>query len=510
MTPTTAPRSPSDGELLTAAAAGDAKATEALIQRHGALVLAACRRQLAGADAEAAAQAVFLVLWQRADAVAASQAATRATALSLPGWLVVTAHHICARVRRAAARRARAEQVARELAMKVTTVTDNEARSHLDEALAALPEPERDIVIRRHLLGESPDTVAQAVGCAVGTVHSRTSRALDRLREWYVRRGIPCGGVVLLALLAEEAHAAAALPSAAIAACQHPTAAATALAAPSSAVPLVFAGGAVQSALVAGLALTMATLLVPLGIRAVRAQAAEVEPLSVTAPALATDEAAPEFLSDEQAQAAWPRGVDVDLRVYSCQARAVLPLLRDVPPAQWQRRSVDEARSIIAAVETAQVQGAVVMMESMNFEGSLGGRMGTGVLRNLHSGAAQPGTARSEDLAPTRIGHAWTLNPKVTAQGMVITDFQFEAGEIAAQDARTVTVRSRRLVQKYLPELKPGEWLVMRLPPPTRTVVPVASVVGGFLTEGGGRPIPEEAYALLLIGVSDPGAPRQH
>ncbi|MCK6487449.1 MAG: sigma-70 family RNA polymerase sigma factor [Planctomycetes bacterium] len=235
-----------DRTLLAAAAAGDHAAIAALVARHGPLVLAACRRQLRGAEADEAAQAVFLVLWRRA--------ARAAAAPGLPGWLVVTARHVCATVIRTAARRRQAERQA--VASGDPAPLDSEARERLDEALAALPAGEREAVVRRHLLGEDPAAVAAALGCAEGTVHSRTSRGLERLRAWYARRGIACSTAALAALFAGEAASAAALPPAAVLACATPSAAATALATAATAIPILLIG--VLTMVLAALALLVA------------------------------------------------------------------------------------------------------------------------------------------------------------------------------------------------------------------------------------------------------------
>lgn len=190
---------PDDAHLLAAANHGDRTAMEALIRRYAALVLTTCRRQLPAADADDAAQAVFLILWRR-NASVSSQ--------SLPGWLVVTARHVCANARRAAQRRQHAE---RALSAPSTPQPENEARVLLDQALASLPAVEREAVIRRHLIGEEPATVAAALGCAEGTVHSRTSRGLERLRTWFARQGIVVTSATLLVLCNEECSAAHAI-----------------------------------------------------------------------------------------------------------------------------------------------------------------------------------------------------------------------------------------------------------------------------------------------------------
>ena len=48
-----------------------------------------------------------------------------------------------------------------------------------------LPEDQRSVVALRYFAGLSEEEVATALGIAEGTVKSRTSRALERLRETY-------------------------------------------------------------------------------------------------------------------------------------------------------------------------------------------------------------------------------------------------------------------------------------------------------------------------------------
>ncbi len=55
-------------------------------------------------------------------------------------------------------------------------------RLTLIAALRALPRDQREVVVLRHLLGRTELETAEALGCAVGTVKSRTPRALVALR----------------------------------------------------------------------------------------------------------------------------------------------------------------------------------------------------------------------------------------------------------------------------------------------------------------------------------------
>ncbi|MCI0632547.1 MAG: RNA polymerase sigma factor, partial [Actinobacteria bacterium] len=61
-------------------------------------------------------------------------------------------------------------------------VLADERRRIVLTALETLPEADRDVLSCRYLAGLSERETATALGCRPGTVKSRTSRALDRLR----------------------------------------------------------------------------------------------------------------------------------------------------------------------------------------------------------------------------------------------------------------------------------------------------------------------------------------
>jgi RNA polymerase sigma-70 factor (ECF subfamily) len=63
-----------------------------------------------------------------------------------------------------------------------TTALTRERRDALLGGLAALDERDREVLVHRFLLELGEDETAAALGIRRGTVKSRTSRALDRLR----------------------------------------------------------------------------------------------------------------------------------------------------------------------------------------------------------------------------------------------------------------------------------------------------------------------------------------
>jgi RNA polymerase sigma factor (sigma-70 family) len=176
---------PPDSEtaLVERARDGDVVAFEALVRSHQDIAFrTACLLAGSAADAEDAAQEGFVKAWRALPRF-------RAGAPFRPWLLAIVANEARNR-RRAAGRRAglalRAAAEPGEAGRPVPgpegTVLASAERAELLAGLAALDERDRAVLACRFLLELSEEETAAALGCRRGTVKSRTSRALERLR----------------------------------------------------------------------------------------------------------------------------------------------------------------------------------------------------------------------------------------------------------------------------------------------------------------------------------------
>ena len=201
-----------EGELLRRFAnRRDPVALEALVARHGPMVLGVCRRVLGNWHAsEDAFQATFLVLARRAGTIRDPD--------QLGPWLHGVAHRVAVRARADLARRnARERPGSEEVAMEPASTggPDNdraELRAALDEEVRRLPEKFRDPIILCYLDGLTHDEAASRLRCPVGTVRSRLSTGRARLRDRLARRGVAVPSGVFAAVLTAEAASAAVSP----------------------------------------------------------------------------------------------------------------------------------------------------------------------------------------------------------------------------------------------------------------------------------------------------------
>ncbi len=183
----------------------DEAAFEALLRRHGELVLRVCRRHLGHADAEDAFQAVFLVL--------ARDAARIGKRESLAGWLFRVAYFISRKAMGKTARR-RALPI-REDDRAVEFADDlvrDETRAAVEEEVAALPDRLRAPVVLCYLEGRSNSEAAAILGCPRGTIDSRLAAARKKLHQRLLSRGVALSGTIALESLWQGEGNAGVLP----------------------------------------------------------------------------------------------------------------------------------------------------------------------------------------------------------------------------------------------------------------------------------------------------------
>jgi RNA polymerase sigma factor (sigma-70 family) len=193
----------SDRELLHALVTRrDDAAFEALLRRHGPMVLAVCRRVLRSThDAEDAFQATFLVLVRKASTIRERDV--------VGSWLYGVAYRTAQKARTMNARRRSKEQQA------ATQLRRAEAplAFDLDDELSALPEKYRVPVVLCQLEGRSRKEVARQLNIAEGTLSSRLATARKTLAEQLRRHGWTCAPAAGLppSLLASTTQAASLL-----------------------------------------------------------------------------------------------------------------------------------------------------------------------------------------------------------------------------------------------------------------------------------------------------------
>src|SRR4051794_15340026 len=204
-----------EGELIDRFVRGrDEAAFEALIARHGPMVLGVCRQLLRDPnDVDDAFQATFLVLVRKAGTLRRCDL--------LGNWLYGVAYRVATRARVLAARRMAKvshgpEAVDRlggggcwrEADREEPTESDLEPRPWLHEEVGRLPEKYRIPVLLCYFEGLTHEEAARQLGWPAGTVKGRLARARDLMRRRLSRRGVTLSVPALAAALAGEARGA--------------------------------------------------------------------------------------------------------------------------------------------------------------------------------------------------------------------------------------------------------------------------------------------------------------
>jgi RNA polymerase sigma factor (sigma-70 family) len=201
-------RSLTDAQLLHRFTADREEAAfTTLVRRHGRLVWGVCRHLLPSEhDAEDAFQATFLVLARRARSIRKHEA--------VGSFLYGVAYRVAMRAKQGMRKRQARERQApvRSPQPAPTDLAWRELQAVLDEELQRLPETYRAPFVLCCLEGRSRESVAEELGCRVGTVSSRVARARGLLQQRLRRRGVLLATVLCARVLWDRT--AAAVPAA--------------------------------------------------------------------------------------------------------------------------------------------------------------------------------------------------------------------------------------------------------------------------------------------------------
>jgi RNA polymerase sigma factor (sigma-70 family) len=175
-------------DLVLRAQEGDARAYEELVRTHQEIAFrVAYVITRNAADAQDAAQDGIVKAWRALGRFRAGE--------PLRPWLLqIVANEARNRIRssgrrdRLAVRAAGSVSSGEAAPSPEDAVLDADRRRTLLAALEELPDEAREILACRYLLELSEDETASVLGVRLGTVKSRTARALDRLREAYGSR----------------------------------------------------------------------------------------------------------------------------------------------------------------------------------------------------------------------------------------------------------------------------------------------------------------------------------
>lgn len=220
---------PSDRELLTRYRNGNAPdAFAELVKRHVDFVYSAARRQVHDQHlAEDVTQNVFLLLLKKEPRLEGHE--------NLGGWLfqaaMFEARNALRTRRREAARVNKLAMNQPEQKSEMDAHIWNEVEPHVNEALEALNEAEREAVVLRYFQRHPYDRVAAALGVSEAAARQRVHRGLERMREFLTKRGVVAEAVALSAAI--RLHGATSAPA-------------------ELAVNTIAAAGRLQAALIAG------------------------------------------------------------------------------------------------------------------------------------------------------------------------------------------------------------------------------------------------------------------
>jgi len=179
----------------------DEAAFQALMTRHGPMVLRVCRRILAhDQDAEDAFQAVFLLLSRKAGSLRDRG--------SVGPWLYGVASRLARKARTAARRRSVHEARAVPRGQPAADPSLAETQAVLEEEMGLLPEKYRAVLVLCYVQGLTRDRAAEHLGLSLAGIKKRLERGRELLQNRLKRRGFTLSALLFGMLMAGEGLAA--------------------------------------------------------------------------------------------------------------------------------------------------------------------------------------------------------------------------------------------------------------------------------------------------------------
>jgi len=174
-----------------------------LVHRHLNLVYSVALRQVRSPQlAQEVSQSVFSDLARNAGMLKSDTVLT--------AWLYRVAYRTAIDVVRHESRRQAREQVAMEMAAMNTASSEwTRIESLLDEAMEVLDEEDRTVILLRYFDNKSLREVGEALGVSEDAAQKRVSRAVERLREVFSKRGAAVGAAGLVVVISANAVQAA-------------------------------------------------------------------------------------------------------------------------------------------------------------------------------------------------------------------------------------------------------------------------------------------------------------
>jgi RNA polymerase sigma-70 factor, ECF subfamily len=180
-----------DWELVARARSGEVEAFAELVDRYQGPVIHFCRRMITSKeDAEDLAQETFLRLYRALDRIAPKA--------KFSTLLFGIARNLTRNFIRDGKRRGHDRVLPLEKAdpVRADAVNRPDRRAHggeiaalIEEALAQLSPEHREILILREIEDQDYESMAEILGCRIGTVRSRLARAREQVRQHILELG---------------------------------------------------------------------------------------------------------------------------------------------------------------------------------------------------------------------------------------------------------------------------------------------------------------------------------